>query len=86
MKRNLKILTILCLAAIMLAFAGCSAGKAENKETAKDYTLPEAVADVRDQAMDYVQDYAKKLEGGWTDRLEMLISQNLGEATMNSSE
>ena len=86
MKRNLKILTILSLVAVLLAFAGCGAGKTANKEPAKNYTLPEAVADVRDQAMDYVQDYAKKLEGGWTDRLEMLISQNLGEATMNSSE
>ena len=64
MKRNLKILTILSLVAVLLAFAGCGAGKTANKESAKNYTLPEAVADVRDQAMDYVQDYAKKLEGG----------------------
>ena len=86
MKHNLKIFTLLCLAAVMLVFAGCSTGKTETKEPAKDYTLPEAVADVRDQAMDYVQDYAKKLEGSWCDRLETLISRNLGEATMNSSE
>ena len=56
MKRNLKILTILSLVAVLLAFAGCGAGKTANKEPAKNYTLPEAVADVRDQAMDYVQD------------------------------
>ncbi len=87
MKHNLKIFTLLCLAAVMLVFAGCgTTGKTETKEAAKDYTLPEAVADVRDQAMDYVQDYAKKLEGSWCDRLETLISQNLGEATMDSSE
>ena len=71
MKRNLKILTILSLVAVLLAFAGCGAGKTANKEPAKNYTLPEAVADVRDQAMDYVQDYAKKLEGGWTTAAEL---------------
>ncbi len=88
MKHKLKISVILSVATMLLIFAGCSSAsqKTEQQETATDYTLPEAVADVRDQAMDYVQDYAKQLEGAWTDRLEVLMSQNLGEATMNSTE
>ncbi len=88
MKHKLKLSVILCLTVVLLAFAGCGSTGQETKqkEASADYTLPEAVADIRDQAMDYVQDYAKKLEGGWTDRLEVLMSQNLGEATMNSAE
>ena len=88
MKQHLKIFIVLCLAAMMLAFAGCGQGNSSSKpdSSSKDYPLPEAVAELRDQSMDYVRDYAKKLEGGWSDRLELLISQNLGEASMNSAE
>lgn len=86
MKNNLKKFAFVCLI-VTAVFTVTACG--DNSQDTKDTTTatpPEAVCEVRDNAMDYVRQYAQALEGSWTDRLEILISQNLGENTMDSQE
>ena len=86
MKKNLKLAALLATLAIaVFCFAGC--GQEETPEASVTVAdTPEAVCEVRDLAMGYVEKYAKELEGEWVDRHDALVAEDLGEATMESDE